>query len=110
MILESTINCCKLDLHMFRLTFLFFWCFLIGLQVQAQREVKDSLISLLKAGVEGEKRVDVLSVLAYQYYDFDDSLASTYASQALAEATKINYARGIKYAYTLVGMGYASKS
>src|SRR5688572_14919685 len=109
MILESTINCCKLGLHMFRLTF-FFICACFAGQVVAQPEVKDSLISLLNSGITGKQKVDVLNDLAYQFFDFNDSIAADYASQALTEATKINYPKGIKFAYTMVGMGYASKS
>lgn len=95
---------------MFRLTcfFIFVVCFME--QVLAQPEVKDSLKSLLKSGVQGEKKVDALNELAYQYFDFNDSIAAVYANQALEEATKINYSKGIKFAYTMVGMGYASKS
>jgi signal transduction histidine kinase len=95
---------------MFRLTLLFI-CGLLSVQpVLAQPDVKDSLLSLLKAGSEGENRVDVLNELAYQYYNFEDSIAFGYANEALAEAIKINYPKGIKYAYTLIGIGYASKS
>ncbi len=95
---------------MFRLI-LFFVCTLFTAhQVLAQRDVKDSLLSLLKTGVKGEKRVDVLNELSYQYYDFEDSIAFNYANQALIEALKLKYGKGIKYAYTLIGLGYASKS
>lgn len=95
---------------MFRLTcFLIFSVFFIA-QAVAQREVKDSLASLLKSGISGEQKVDVLNQLAYQYYDFNDSIAYEFANQALTEALKINYPKGIKYAYTMVGLGYASKS
>jgi signal transduction histidine kinase len=76
----------------------------------AQPTVKDSLKSLLDSGITGEQKVDALNELAYQYFDFNDSIAAVYANLALDEATKINYAKGIKFAYTMVGMGYASKS
>ena len=79
-----------------------------SLQVIAQRQLKDSLIQLLEDGVTGTAKVDALNGLAYQFYDYDDSIASIYAAQALSEATAINYPKGRKYAYTLVGLGYAS--
>ena len=77
-------------------------------QVIAQRELKDSLIQLLKDGVTGAAKVDALNGLAYQFYDYDDSVAFIYATQALNEATAIQYKKGIKRALTLVGLGYAS--
>ncbi len=95
---------------MFRLTLFFICCLFSTQQVVAQRDVKDSLLSLLKTGVKGEKRVDVLNELAYQYYDFEDSVAFEYANQALTEASKLKYDKGIKYAYSMIGLGYASKS
>lgn len=95
---------------MFRLTLLFICSLFAAQHVLAQRDVKDSLLNMLKAGVKGEKRVDVLNDLAYQYYDYEDSIAFEYSNQALAEALKLKYDKGIKYAYTMVGLGYASKS
>src|SRR5688572_21549526 len=94
---------------MFR-AFLFLVCgLLIGEEVLAQRQIKDSLLIVLEKGAVGPVKVDALNELAYQFYDYDDSIAFAYARQALAEATKINYPKGVKYAYTLIGLGYASK-
>jgi signal transduction histidine kinase len=95
---------------MFRLTGSFIFSIFFMAQALAQRDVKDSLISLLNTGISGEKKVDVLNELAYQYYDFNDSIGAVYSERALTEATKINYPKGLKLAYTMVGMGYASKS
>ncbi len=76
---------------MLRIT-LFFICVIFSShQVLAQRDVKDSLLNLLGTGTTGEKRVDVLNELSYQYYDFEDSIAFEYANQALVEALKLKY-------------------
>jgi signal transduction histidine kinase/tetratricopeptide (TPR) repeat protein len=93
--------------------FAFLFCLALTLtltKTHAQRDVKDSLHNLLDSKLTVETRIDVLTELSYQYYDFDDSLAFEYANEALIEATKINYRKGIKYGYTLLGLGYASKS
>ncbi|MBI3218364.1 MAG: tetratricopeptide repeat-containing sensor histidine kinase [Bacteroidetes bacterium] len=77
----------------------------------AQPDTKDSLkIVLQNPRLHVTKRVDALNQLAYQYYDFNDSLASTYAKEALILAKQANYAKGLKYSYTMVGLGYSSKS
>lgn len=89
---------------------LLFWFLLPALQLAAQRDVKDSLLLLLETNISPQERVDVLNELSYQYYDYQDSIAMVYAEKALAEATELNYLKGIKYAYTLVALGYTSKS
>ena len=92
--------------------FAFLFCLTLTLtltKTHAQREVKDSLYTLLDSKLSAETRIDVLTELSYQYYDFNDSLAFEYANEALIEATKINYRKGIKYGYTLLGLGYACK-
>jgi pentatricopeptide repeat protein len=95
----------------FRKTILFSLCGLLATTATlAQRNVKDSLTALLKKELPGKDRVNVLNQLAYQYYDFNDSLASEYASKAFQLATQIGYQRGLKYAYTMIGLGYSSKS
>jgi len=91
--------------------FIVFFCGLLSIiDAAAQREVKDSLHNLLETKMSPEARVDVLNELSYQYYDFNDSLAFEYAKQALSESEKRGYQKGIKFAYTLMGLGYASKS
>lgn len=90
--------------------FLFLICSLLCVkEVLAQREIKDSLLSVLEKGAIGPVKVDALNELAYQFYDYDDSIAFVYARQALEEATKISYPKGVKYAYTLIALGYASR-
>lgn len=92
--------------------FTFFFCLCLTLtltKIHAQRDVKDSLHTLLNSKLSAEARIDVLTELSYQYYDFDDSMAFQYANEALLESTKINYRKGMKYGYTLLGLGYASK-
>lgn len=91
--------------------FIVIFCGLLSIiDAAAQREVKDSLHNLLETKLSPEARVDVLNELSYQYYDFNDSLAFEYAKQALYESEKRGYQKGIKFAYTLMGLGYASKS
>lgn len=85
-------------------------CWLSALTVAAQRNVKDSLQSLLKTGISKKVQVDVLNQLAYQYYDFNDSVANYFAQRAFHLAQNINYANGLKYSYTMIGLGYSSKS
>lgn len=90
--------------------FLLICVFLLAGVAQAQRNIKDSLTALLKKNLPDKDRVNVLNQLAYQYYDFNDSLASDYAQKAYDLAAEIRYARGLKYAYTMIGLGYSSKS
>ena len=92
-----------------RIAPILFFLLLTG-QLYGQREVKDSLEVLLKTKLDIPARVDVLNQLAYQYYDFNDSIAFEYAHEALRIALQDNYKKGVKYAYTLVGLGYATKS
>ena len=92
-----------------RIAPILFFLLLTG-QLYGQREVKDSLEVLLKTKLDTPARVDVLNQLAYQYYDFNDSIAFEYAHEALRIALQDNYKKGVKYAYTLVGLGYATKS
>lgn len=51
----------------------------------------------------------MLNQLAYQYYDYNDSLAFFYANEALRLGQAASYPQGVKYANTMVGLGYASK-
>lgn len=73
-----------------------------------QTKIKDSLQQILLRGKDDPQRVDVLNELAYQYYDFQDTLALQYAERALQLAKKLNYPAGLKYAYTMVALGYTS--
>lgn len=95
---------------MVRLFLLFAGIFFLIEATLAQRNVKDSLISLLDSTPRGEQRVDILNELSFQFYDFNDSIGYFYANQALTEATQIKYLKGIKYAYTLKGIGYSSNA
>lgn len=68
----------------------------------------DSLKKTLAKNISQTQRVDVLNQLAYQNFDFDDSLAFEYARQAVKEAEKIDYPAGLQYAYTMLGIGHFS--
>jgi signal transduction histidine kinase len=78
--------------------------------VKGQPAVKDSLENLLKLKISTPVKVDVLNLLAYQYYDYNDSIASNYAQTAVNLAKEIGYLKGLKYAYTMVGLGFSSNS
>jgi PAS domain S-box-containing protein len=85
-------------------------CLLITSISFSQDRTIDSLESLLKSGVKGEERVDVLNELSYNHYDVNDSLANSYAQQALSLSSELNYPEGLKYANTLVGLGFFTQS
>ena len=86
-----------------------YFLLLVG-QLYGQRDVKDSLEALLKTKLDVRARVDVLNQMAYQYYDFNDSIAFGHAGEALALGLRANYKKGIKYAYTMVGYGCSTQS
>lgn len=93
------------------IVWLFLAVILQAITLYAQPDTKDSLKMILKTSkLTISQRVDALNQLAYQYYDFDDSLAFNYAREALLLAKQSNYAKGLKYGYTMVGLGYSSKS
>jgi signal transduction histidine kinase len=80
-----------------------------GLTLHGQDRVADSLYRLLQnTGISPVERVDALNSLAYELYDVDDSAAFRTARQALELAAANHYPKGIKYAYTLIGLGYSS--
>jgi signal transduction histidine kinase len=71
-------------------------------------QVKDSLKNLLKKTTTAQGQADVLNALAYEYYDFNDSVALGYAKQAFVIAEQSNYLAGKKLAYTMIGIGHLS--
>lgn len=74
----------------------------------AQNQKKDSLENALKHVQDIKQKVDILLALAYENYDFNDTLGFQYSNQALQLAKKIRYAQAIKGAYTMIGLGYHS--
>ncbi|MFN3841173.1 MAG: hypothetical protein ACK4RF_10755, partial [Cyclobacteriaceae bacterium] len=76
----------------------------------AQTPVADSLRTMLTIERDPQKRVDILCDIAYELYDFDDSLALEFAEKALRQALSLNYQKGIKRGYCYVGIGHVSKS
>ena len=75
----------------------------------AQRPITDSLRRVLDTSISGTKRVDVMLQLAFETYDFADSVAFELSNQGLQEAAALNYLNGIKYAHTLIGLGYLNQ-
>jgi tetratricopeptide (TPR) repeat protein len=72
-----------------------------------QNRGADSLRNLLQdPKLSDQARVDLLNNLSYELYDVNDSAAFIAAQKALALAEKIKYQQGIKYAYTLIGLGH----
>ena len=80
---------------------------LASLEAPGQDPSMDSLKSLLASGLDGRQKVDVLNQLSYFHYDVNDTLALHYAQEALSVSIKANYPAGIKYAYSLIGLGYS---
>jgi signal transduction histidine kinase len=79
-------------------------------EADAQIPVVDSLRTALTIVKDPQKRVDILSEIAYELYDYDDKLGFEFAEKALKEALAINYPMGIKRGYCYVGIGYVSQS
>jgi signal transduction histidine kinase len=72
-----------------------------------QNRGADSLRNLLlNPKLTDQARVDLLNNLSYELYDVNDSAAFIAARKALALAEKNKYHQGIKYAYTLIGLGH----
>ncbi len=93
---------------MIRVFLLFIYGLLLAQQALSQRHVKDSLLNVLEKSARSSNKVDLLNALSYEYYNINDSIALAYATQALQEAVKLKYLKGVKQAYTLVGLGYVS--
>jgi tetratricopeptide (TPR) repeat protein len=93
---------------MFRASLVIVFSIICVQQTFGQRDPKDSLISLINS-TSDIPRIDALNVLAYEYYNFDDSLGLYYANTALREATKLKYEKGIKLGYMLIGLGFVSR-
>ena len=83
---------------------------LLASRLEAQKPVADSLRTILTIERDPQKRVDILCDIAYELYDFDDSLALEFAEKALRQALALNYQKGIKRGYCYVGIGHVSKS
>lgn len=80
-----------------------------ALTSHAQLQLADSLKRALDSEKNRATRVDLLNGIAYAYYDYDDSLAMVYAVKALELAEDADNSKGLKYAHTLVGIGYYSQ-
>lgn len=76
---------------------------------QSQSHIYDSLNSLFQKESNASRRVDLLNDMAYSLYDFDDTIAFERAEEALALAEKIDYPKGLKQSYVMVGLGYFSR-
>ncbi|WP_339816056.1 tetratricopeptide repeat protein [uncultured Imperialibacter sp.] len=72
----------------------------------APDSLRMDLINKLTIETDSQKRVDLMNELSYNYFDFNDTVAISYAQQALALGKKINYSSGVKYSTLLVGLGF----
>lgn len=77
--------------------------------MNGQVRVADSLRLLLDKSTDPIEQVDLMNAISYRLYDFNDSLAFSYAQRAYELARGNNYAKGLKSAYTRLGIGYFSK-
>lgn len=78
--------------------------------LSAQKPYADSLKKVLFVTRDARHRIDLKCEIAYDLYDFADSIAFNYAREAKEEAEKENYNSGIKRALTLMGLGYYNEA
>lgn len=79
-----------------------------GTYALAQTAEIDRIQKLLQSDVKGQARIDLLTALAYENFDVNDSLALIYSQQALEASIEEKYPPGEKYANTLIGLGLLS--
>ncbi len=79
---------------------------LFSLSAYGQQTVRDSLHARLGAEKDPRRRIDLLNSLSFHYFDRDDSLAMSFAKEALTGSERLSYKKGLKYANLLVGIGY----
>lgn len=87
---------------------LFIICLMFIRPLLGQVHEIDSLQKLLQSNKGGIAKADILNDLSFQYYDRNDSIALHYANLALRESQRLQYAKGISYAYLLIGIGHLS--
>ncbi len=74
-----------------------------------QKSVRDSLLVALSLETDPARKADLLNDLAFEFFDFNDTLATSYATEALEVSTDARYTKGIKYATLLLGIGQYGK-
>lgn len=89
-----------------RVCIILFSILYLGIPTLGQKNAIDSLEKKLANKLTSRERVDVLNQLAYEYYDFRDTVAMDYAQEALKLSKQAKYTKGIKRSYTMVGLGY----
>jgi signal transduction histidine kinase/tetratricopeptide (TPR) repeat protein len=72
----------------------------------APDSLRMDLINKLRIETNSRRQVDLMNELSYNFFDFNDTVAISYAQQALALGKKINYPSGVKYSTLLVGLGF----
>lgn len=92
-----------------RLLVLLFALMFIGSSARSQGLEADSLIHALRDVGRTKERVDLLNLLAYEYYDIDSHRAFGYSMEALNLARELDYARGERRALTLTGFYFSTR-
>src|SRR6478672_5745683 len=78
----------------------------IGTTAYSQQKTTDSLKTLISLTRFDSVKVDALIALNREYLADSPSIAIRYANEAKNLAEKINYARGLAYAYKGLGLVY----
>ncbi len=89
----------------FKNHFLLLLTLLLAIEVCAQKPYADSLKKILASTTDLKARVDLKCEIAYDLFEYEDSIAIIYAEQARLDAEKARYTGGLKRALTLLGLG-----
>ena len=73
-------------------------CFSFG-----QSKEVDSLLTILKTAIQDTTRVNIYNKLFLSFEFTDDTKAQEYLNNALKLSKKVDYKKGIDYAYTYFG-------
>ncbi len=81
----------------------------MGFGARAQQNKADSLEKLLSKKLTDTVRVNVLNELAFAIYPINPEKSKEYSSEALKSSEKLNYTKGIGYAYVNMGLYFRQK-
>ena len=99
----------RLFFRFFFFVLLMFSWGIIYAQKQGQAHV-DSMLQELPRQKEDTDKVKLLQDISYSYCTINPDQGLIYGQQALTLATKLNWRRGISYAYNSLGNNYQKKS
>ncbi|MCY1722302.1 tetratricopeptide repeat protein [Prolixibacteraceae bacterium Z1-6] len=86
------------------LFYLFIVCTIVG--SYAQDSKTDSLKMLFQSAVDDSTRVELLNAISYTIFASKPAEAIDYGNQALELSEKIEYKKGIAYAFKNIGLGH----